>query len=183
MRWIVKIFGLLVKKNKISNFDNQLVVSALKANKLKQSERYKVLSDGRTLEQTIIEGYYSQIERQKNSKNPKFHRTEKEEELSFSFSQKYDDKLKPYEEKIYDADESLKKYSKRKDFTKEEKVFIEKQCNEEIIAYKKLKEFCYKTKGGRIYFQDMWEYCHYEVEDCFEFIKPALDLLEKINQQ
>jgi len=79
--------------------------------------------------------------------NPKFHRTEQEENLSYNFAVKYGHEISLLEE--------------------------------DIKAFEKAKEFCYKKgKGGTIYFQDTWEYLHNSKKPCFSYldnIKASLD--------
>ena len=93
--------------------------------------------------------------------NPKFNRTERENELSFQFSQNHSDKINDYENKLYDAVGNIYEGTKNQQI---------KNCERAINIYDKFKNYCYKTKGGTIYFQDMWEYCHNSKNPCFSFI-------------
>ena len=113
----------------------------------------------------------------KNSPNPKFHRSEKEEELSFQFWWKWQDKITPMEEAFEEAYRDA--------------FFIdnpEKQISkyyEALELYHKAKLFCYnKSKGGKIYFQDTWEYLHNSRNACFSYedrIKESIHEVQELH--
>lgn len=112
-----------------------------------------------------------------HSANPKFHRTFEEGELSIEFIQKYQNKVSVMEEKIYntagivDIDMHSPKFADDNTIIK-----LIKKCDTHINEYEKCKMFCYsKGKGGQIYFQDMWEYCHNSQNECFGY---ADDIIE-----
>lgn len=123
------------------------------------------LEDGLTIREHIQQGYINALEHEKNSSNPVFHRTLEEDELGWEFSRKHNSHISKLENIIY---------SNEKDeewFTLEDiKRNIDK-CNDSIKAYYDLKEFCYKYKGGKIYFQDTWECLHNSQNDCFEYVE------------
>lgn len=102
------------------------------------------------------------LEYEKNSTNPKFHRTVNEDELSFRFinSKNYNLALKEIDffEKVLLNEKSIKDLDIRI-----------RLLQEALVRYNKAKSICYKTKGGTIWFQDMYEYCHNSKSGCFSF--------------
>lgn len=165
---------------KLQEISNQ----AFENDYLKNEDRKMVLANGKTLEETIKDGYKNAILSAQNSTNPKFHRTPHEQELSFCFSQSYREILDEMEKVIYDLDEEItqirKKSKKIKNYSKDEIINL---CEKEISAYNNLKEFCYSNgEGGKLYFQNMWEYCHYNWNDCFPFIKNTLKYYDKLKK-
>lgn len=115
----------------------------------------------------IQPGYEHALQEERNSKNPKFHRSLHEEDLSFDFATKYENQVIIYTDKF----ETL--YNNAQ-FTNnlDQKISLLKQA---VKAFKKAKKFCYsKGKGGKIYFQDMWEYLHNSQKDCYSY----LDLIQ-----
>lgn len=169
--------------NKIpEEYLNKIADITFSDDSMKNEDRNRILEDGRTLEQTIKDGYKNSIKSQQNSSNPKFHRTAKEDELSFTFSERYSEILQQMEEIIYNYDDEIVKLKKSKKYasTFSLEEIIEK-CNKEIVAYYELKKFCYdKGKGGQLYFQNMWEYCHYNWNECFEFISSTKKYLDEL---
>lgn len=181
-----QIANYLIKKNYIDSIDvdsisesklDEIANQAFTMSHLMNEDRNQVLADGRTLEQTIKDGYKDAILSQQKSKNPKFHRTPREKDLSFEFYQKNQEMLKVIEEQIYDLDEEVVKIKNNKKYANQySEEEIKDICKKEIDTYQSLKRFCYSSgKGGIIYFQDMWEYCHYDWDDCFSFIKKTQD--------
>ena len=104
------------------------------------------------------------INYEKSSSNPKFHRTYNEDELSFRFEQNHSEKISDYEDKIYDA------VGKIYEVTINQQI---KNCEKAINIFNRFKNYCYKTKGGKIYFQDMWEHCHNSSNPDFSYIEVA----------
>lgn len=149
---------------------------------LKNKDCNHILADGRTVEQAVKDSYIKAIKAQQDSPNSKFHRTPLEEDLSFEFSQKNKEALKKMEDIIYDLDEEVVKIRKSKKYASKYSLDeIINICEKEISVYNNLKEFCYsKGKAGKLYFQDMWEFCYYNWDDCFPFIRNTLNYLEKI---
>jgi hypothetical protein len=187
---IIKFFDKK-KKNYIESIDiNKIPEKELKrisdiafsSGDLLNEDKKQILEDGRTLEQTITDSYKNAIKNEQASHNPKFHRTPEEQDLSFSFSEQYASKLKEMEETIYDCDEEVVKLKKSKKYaSKFSREYVIEKCNKEIDAYNELKKFCYeKGKSGQLYFQDMWEYCHYNWNECFEFIESTKKYLDRL---
>lgn len=121
-------------------------------------------------------GYEMSVEKEESNTNPKFHRTEQEENLSLEFSQQYEKEISLLENKLLnDFSDALS--------TKDYQESILKLENTLEIFYK-FKKFCYsKGKGGTIYFQDMWEYLSNTNTPCFSYdteIKEALRERKKI---
>lgn len=116
-------------------------------------------------------GYENALAEERQSANPKFHRSMREEDLSFNFEMKYAHEVDSLTEAFetlyrnaYETDDLSKRVSLLKDAVK---------------AFEKAKRFCYaKGKGGTIYFQDMWEYMHNSRNQCYSYldnIKQSLD--------
>ena len=124
--------------------------------------------DGKTISDEEIPyliqiGYEKALYAEKTSKNPKFHRTAREEELSFNFEMKYGNQvcaLTNQFENLYRAASQTTDLS--------QKIAL---LNDAVVAFEKAKKFCYsKGKGGTIYFQDMWEFMHNSQSECFSYL-------------
>lgn len=127
------------------------------------------LEDGLTVKEHMQQSYSKIIKDEKNSSNPKFNRTYEEDELSYEFSLEYSQDIDKLEKVIYEG------INFNKSNLNEIKQSIDK-CNRSIQAYYELKRFCYKSKGGKIYFQDMWEFCHNSKNNCFEYVEQLYDI-------
>ncbi|MDD6710072.1 MAG: hypothetical protein PUE26_07990 [Ruminococcus sp.] len=106
------------------------------------------------------------------SNNPKFHRTAEEKEASGNFSSEHSSEINFYENKIYNDSLAFNR-----------KISIDDRiiaCQQSIDAYYEFKAFCYKSYGGKIYFQDMWEYCHNIKSECFSYLECLTEELEKL---
>lgn len=133
----------------------------------------------------IVTGLKHTLEDEKTSINPKFHRTEKEERFSFNFTCKHGSKLSKHETILYNSVSNIGKCGNRwmkKASIEELQDKIEK-CNIAITVFNTFKSFCYQTKGGTIYFQDMWEYCHNSKSECFSYIDSVLELKTKLKDE
>ena len=97
-------------------------------------------------------------------------RTFEEEELSFSFIEKYQCQVSSMEEDIYDT-AGIDIYIDAAKFYNDSAILeIINKCDKHIDAYEKCRNFCYsKGEGGKIYFQDMWECCHNSRNECFGY--------------
>lgn len=91
-------------------------------------------------------------------------RTFEEDNLSFEFEEKHESTIKKYENLIY------KSINLKKSNLNEIKESI-KILNDSIQAYYDLKKYCYKYKGGIIYFQDVWEHCHNTHNSDFAYVE------------
>lgn len=117
-------------------------------------------------------GYENALAEEKNSSNPKFHRSFKEEELSYSFENKYYNEIAKRIEKF---ETPYHNSFSEQDLSK--KIMLLEQS---ITEFDKCKNFCYsKGKGGTIYFQDMYEYLHNTHNDCFSYRDMILGSLEE----
>lgn len=116
-------------------------------------------------------GHEQALQAEKESPNPKFHRTAHEGDLSFNFEMKYSVEISNLTDKF----ESLYRSAyETNDF--DEKIYL---LNEAISAFEKAKKFCYsKGKGGTIYFQDTWEYLHNSHNPCFSYLDNIQDALD-----
>lgn len=119
----------------------------------------------------IQSGYEPAIRSEKTSNNPKFHRTEREDELAFDFMMKHTDELGSYidqSEELYRKAHAVDDLSCRIELLKQS-----------LIVFEKARKFAYsKGKGGIIYFQDMYEHMHNSQNDCFSYadtIQASLD--------
>lgn len=123
-----------------------------------------ILPTGRTFEQQKKHDLRKVIEVENNSKNPKFNRTSKEEDLAFNFSFNHSTKLNLLENELY-----VKVKSVFSTYQIDERI---EKCKIAIKAYEDLKKFCLsKGKGGTIHFEDMWEHCHNSKNTDFRFIE------------
>ena len=117
-------------------------------------------------------GYENALAEEKNSSNPKFHRSFKEEELSYSFENKYYNEIAKRIEKF---ETPYHNSFSEQDLSK--KIMLLEQS---ITEFDKCKNFCYsKGKGGTIYFQDMYEYLHNTHNECFSYRDMILGSLEE----
>lgn len=111
-------------------------------------------------------GYQQSIENEKQSTNIKFHRTEKEEEMSLQFMMSEHKEL----DKIINEFENFYRQSAKTDSIDEKIELLEKA----VASFEKAKKSAYKTKAGKIYFQDMYEHMHNSRDEDFSY----LDLIE-----
>lgn len=108
------------------------------------------------------------LEYEKNSSNPKFHRTKSEENASFNFFFKYKKRIDLLQNELINSINLIAK-------TKDVDIKIQR-CKDAIIVYDKYKNFCYsKGTGGKIYFDDMWEHCHNSKNPDFSYIQNVKD--------
>lgn len=123
-----------------------------------------ILPTGRTFEEQKEYDLQNAIAAEKSSVNPKFHRSEKEEDLSFNFSQKWASAIQKYEDAIYNETAKVGTLD-----TVDKNI---EQCQRAIDAFESFRNYCYKkSKGGQIYFEDMWEHCHNSKNPCFSYIQ------------
>lgn len=126
----------------------------------------------------IERGYEKSLQRDKELQktNPAFNRTEREEELADNFFIKYMDAIPVWEKGFQDL------YGwalQEKDLNK--RIELLEQASD---VFKKTRTFFYnKSKGGQIYFQDMWEYMHNSHSDCFSYLDLINKTIEKAEQE
>ncbi len=134
------------------------------------------------LEQLRELDYQAAIERDLASNNPKFKRTNQEKELSFQFTykspsyKKVENLMIKFEEH-YSIIADMPEICTKSEF----KAYIQKVDNVLNFFYK-AKDISYNTKGGMIYFQDMYEYCHNSSNECFSIAEDLIDLREKLDK-
>lgn len=113
-------------------------------------------------------GYQDVLRKEANTSNPKFHRTDREEDLAFNFSQKYEVQIKNLERSF----ESPYR-EEQKTFNYKDKIVLLELALEN---FEKTKRWCYsKGKGGQIYFDDMWMNLHNSQKECF----PYTDIIQE----
>lgn len=122
----------------------------------------------------LVQSEYERvIQFEKESSNPKFHRTNHEKDLAFNFATKYKNELSPLIEQF----EYLYHTAYKTDNLSHQIEYL----NCALAAFEKAKRFAYsKGKGGTIYFQDMYEYMHNSRNACFSYadlIQNSLDAL------
>lgn len=112
-------------------------------------------------------------EYERTSPNPKFHRSEAEKEKSFRFSEKYG----TASTKICDTFLDLAhKAAEENDLDKKIELL-----QAAIDAFYKARDWHYaKSEGGKIYFQDMWEYMHNSQNPCFSWVDSPKRQIEEI---
>lgn len=107
------------------------------------------------------------------SSNPKWHRSEYEKQLSFDFS--FNNR------QIIDRYEALM-INEGKPFDSSVDVLSNINiCEASLQAFNDLKQFCYQSEGGKIYFQDMWEYCHNSKNECFAWSDNLKERIKYLN--
>ena len=121
---------------------------------------------------SLIElGYKHAIERENKSQNISLHRTQKEEDLSFNFEMNHGYEIGKY----VDAFEKCYRLAMSENDLCKKIELLEKT----ISNYEKSKAWFYRTKGGTIYFQDMYEHLHNSRNDDFSYIDQIKDELEE----
>ncbi|MCI9354088.1 MAG: hypothetical protein HFE58_04685 [Firmicutes bacterium] len=120
-------------------------------------------------------GLLNAIEREKVSPNPKFHRTEEEKKLSFKFFQEKFDYLRQQEHNLIDLNQKANETITDIDVTISD-------CKKAIKTFYDLKNECYQTKEGMLYFKDMWEHCHNSQNPCFCFIEKTEKRLQDLTE-
>lgn len=127
----------------------------------------------------IQQGYKDAVRKEEQSANPKYHRTEREEELSFQFSFSSSKSAKAHS--LIEAFEKAHDEARQID---DVNIKINK-LNEALTLFKMAKKYCYSCGvGGTIYFQDMWEYMHNSQNECFSYtdiIQKEIDSIENIH--
>lgn len=102
------------------------------------------------------------IEYEKNSPNPKFHRTFEEKNLTDSFFLKFKNDIEEFEQSIYNLALS----------TNTNDINLKISALSSLInKFYEFREFCIsKGIGGNLYFQDMWLHCHNSNNSDFSYI-------------
>lgn len=141
--------------------------STISANQYIQDGNSIVHTDGSPIMDSEIPyliqlGYEQTVRFKQESTNPKFHRSEHEEELSYNFMIKHEGELHSYVdqfENLYRSAYETNELTQQIDLLKRS-----------LLAFEKAKKFAYsKGKGGAIYFQDMYEYLHNSNNSCFSY--------------
>lgn len=78
------------------------------------------------------------------------HRSYRDGELSFQFSQRNSEKISIYENNIYNLSSEAVAYP---GFDVDEHIRL---CDKAIDVFYRFRKFCSGTKGGTFYFEDMW---------------------------
>ena len=116
------------------------------------------------------------IKREKESPNPKFHRTEAEFEAGLEFEEKYGETsralcsmfLEPAKKARETADPNVKLHL----------------LNECVKQFEYAKQWHYNhSEGAKITFQDDWEYCHNSKNPCFSYIDPIKSQIQKLQDK
>lgn len=117
--------------------------------------------------------YSRVVEAQKKSQNPIYHRTEREEELSYQFGSKHGSKS----QKICDVFLKLEREADRANDINE-KIRLTQAA---IDAFYKAKEWHYKfSKGAMLHFQDYWECLHNSRRECYSWVEDKEEYLEEL---
>lgn len=120
----------------------------------------------------ILNNYQKTIGNERNNPNPAFHRTEREEDLAVNFMLN--------EKNFEEAKKRISKFESLEQQALNENHFEKKieLFNQSLDAYEKAKNFCYRTKGGMIWFQDMYEYLHNSKNSCFSYADTIREQIE-----
>lgn len=98
------------------------------------------------------------------------HRTEHDEELGFQFMMSHDNDI----EKHTSSFENMKRLAYEEQDLNKRIVLLEKT----ISLYEKEKAWFYRTKGGRIHFEDFYEHLHNSNNQDFSWIDSIKDSLD-----
>lgn len=128
---------------------------------VKSSVTYDDLPPGVTEEQ-VKERLAEIREYEQNSNNPKFHRSFNDRELEFNFESKHGEQSYKLTNAFIDR---ARLAFESNDIN--EKIRL---LEETISLFYAARDWHYKTKGGMLYFQDMWEYMHNSQSPCFSWI-------------
>ncbi len=123
----------------------------------------------------IQTGLAQRLEEIRTSLNPKWHRTKEEKKLSTQFSWNNKEYLREKESEMLDF--NVKAHETITDI--DETI---SNCKKTIEVFYDLKKFCYQTEAGKIYFQDMWEYCFNSQNPCFCIIEYAEKRLQDLTE-
>lgn len=179
---IIVIYGILInidirhkekeiqsRQKTITSTDESIYIRDEKTNTIRRRDG-KPISD-EEVPYLIRLGYQHALEQEKQSKNIKFQRTEKEEELSFQFEMNHGDDIT----KRIDSFEECYRLACEEDDLNKKIELLQKT----IIQFEKAKTWFYRTKGGTIYFQDMYEHLHNSRNDDFSYIDRVKEDLEE----
>lgn len=137
-------------------------------NKLKEKSLIDSIIDGIHIEmsENPVKVPQEILEKYENHPNPVFHRTDKEDDLAFEFeySEKHHKKISEYEAKMFEAEKLAYKF--QKDGDKENTTLY---FSKAIATYDEFRKYCYKTKGGKLYFQNNYEFLHNSKNPCFSY--------------
>ncbi len=123
----------------------------------------------------IQTGLAQRLKEIETSPNPMWHRTPEENKLNCNFFSKNYEYLRQQGSKIVDL--SIKANSTITDID----VTIS-DCKKAIKTFYDLKNECYQTKEGMLYFKDMWEHCHNSQNPCFCFIEKTEKRLQDLTE-
>ena len=115
-------------------------------------------------------------ERELAKVNPKFQRTDIEEDLSYQFYERYKHKISAWESMFND----LYTNSHFKDDLNQRIAML----HSALFAFEDAKKFFYsKGKGGEIYFQDTWEYMNNSQNLCFSFADKVKEEIKRLEYE
>lgn len=126
--------------------------------------------------QYLIQSDYQKHIQKEQQSNPKFHRTPREEELSFQFFYNHGSEIQKWESSFEDP------YRKSFDaVTIEEKLVLLEEAAENFEKAKK--RFFAKGKGATIYFEDTWLYMHNSKNECFSYGDMIQNSINKLKER
>ena len=116
------LFAFIAYKNIKSIKVNQVpVTQPISRQPISSVNQNTLLPTGNTFEKQKEIDLQAAIKYEQDSLNPKFHRTQREEDLSFNFSLKYSDEIQRFDDDIYlqvskirkinDIDDKIKQYA------------------------------------------------------------------------
>ena len=121
----------------------------------------------------VESGFQKAMDYKASSPNPKFHRTDRDQELMTQFfirygtlSQKKTDEFEALDRQAYEAEDL------------DEKIILLQGA---LQKYQEAKAWHYnKSKGAMLWFQDMWEYMHNSKNPCFSWDEDVQDYLQDL---
>jgi len=165
------IVKITVQGNDIPNASPKPGISYIEDDKIIARTDGEEISDDE-IPYLIQVGYEQAMQAEKDSPNPKFHRTAHEKDLLFHFEMNFGHEIGVLTKKF----ESLYREAYRTNNLDKRITLL----NETIIAFEKARQFCYsKGKGGTLYFQDMWEHLHNSNNPCFSYLDNIKDFLDE----
>lgn len=111
----------------------------------------------------------SALEQYQQSPNPKPHRTDREENLVAEFMLKHDDEIQQHT----DSFETQRRLAYEECDLDKKIEMLQKT----ISLYESEKKWFYRTKGGKLYFQDFYEHLHNSRSCDFDYISGVREYL------
>lgn len=121
----------------------------------------------------VESGLQKAMDYEASSPNPKFHRTDREQELMTQFFMRYGDLSQKKTDEFRDLDHQAYQAENLDD-----KIMLMQRA---LQKYQEVKTWHYnKSKGAMLWFQDMWEHTHNSRNPCFSWDESVQDYLQEL---